>query len=54
MNVSLIQNPNLSNFKKLDISGDIKKTEELKITRTLTAKSLRVVKRLENYNLINF
>ena len=34
MNVPLIQNPNLSNFKKLDISGDIKKTEELKITRT--------------------
>ena len=34
MNVPLIQSPNLSNFKKLDRSGDIKKTEELKIVRT--------------------
>ena len=34
MNVPLIKNPNLSNFKKLDRSCDIKGTEELRITRT--------------------
>ena len=34
MNVPLIQNPNLLNFKKLDRSEGMKKTEDLRISRT--------------------
>ena len=41
MNVPLIQNPNLSNFKKLENSEGHKKTENLESPEFLTEKSLR-------------